>query len=899
MKRDLLFHRRRAEEFVKKLSLQDKINIFYGTDEDKEKLGLSGLDFAAEAAHGVQARHDQSFDLGAPVFTTVFPNPIGMAASFDKKMMRRIGKVVGTETRSLANERLHNGLCPFAPTVDMERDPRWGRNEEAYGEDPHLASRLAGEYILGMAGDDPVYVRCGATLKHFYGNNVEQERFLSDSRMPEDLREDYYLRVFREIIEYAQPLSVMSSYNLINGGAATFNSEIRDKLKKWGVPYVVSDAFTLRLAVDKQHTAADGCDAMKKAFEAGVDLFLEDKDYARPVLEEALQKGIVTEEHLTEAVISRLTVFSALGLMKEDKDGSGCTVAFSKDFYNISKVDTPENRAVSREAAAKSAVLLKNDGMLPVADTVCSGAGDAGIVAFGPFVNRCPMDWYSGASSHVVTFAEGMNIPGEELFPIVRIKLGSAGFTGKADSDIATENGGESSEFSAGDNGTEVINDAGNNSIEVANDAGDNGTEVSDDADDTKRDGSFCEGLNSAIYYAGIRDGCVVPVSREEAELFSIMLWDESRMTIRSLSTGKLLTTISPDVRHKNMEESSEDFVLYANADDVFSWFANEAFQLFDRDGEVIRFAPEDALRFWEDDRICGISNFDGRMNIAFETVKDVDRLISDAVDKYGLVTKKGKGNSGTNVFACFGLHPIVNMKEERDRESIELPPFQRAVLRRLRQSFENIALILMGNAPLAVSEEDEVAEIRSIIWSAFGSEEFGNGLADVIKGRVSPAGRLPQTWYTGDDQLGSIDDYDIRSSGMTYLYMTEKPLYRFGYGLSYTEFESELIVENDMTGGRSNCEICGSADDTENRSEKTEKISGNTRYIVRIKNTGNVTSDHVIQLYRSESGEVYLYDHDIEGRDVTGRSIPSGSRMVYFERIHDVKPGEERLLFL
>lgn len=843
MKRNLEFHRKRAEAFTEKLSLQDKINVFYGTAEDWERLGLSMLDFAAEAAHGVQARHDQSFDLGEPICTTVFPSPIGMAASFDKELMHHIGEVVGTETRSLFNEGLHNGLCPFAPTIDMERDPRWGRNEEAYGEDPHLASRLAGEYVLGMAGDDPNYVRCGATLKHFYANNVENKRFMSDSRMPEDLKEDYYLRVFKEMIEYSDPLSVMSSYNFINGVAATFNPEIREKLKAWGVPFVVSDAFTMRLAVDQQHSAEDGCDALKKAFEAGVDMFLEDGRYMRPFMEEALEKGIITEEYLTEAIINRMTVFSVLGLMAEDQGEDGCTKAFPKDKYNSSKVNTAENRVLAREAAAKTVVLLKNDGMLPVdgglrgdVNEENQSAGGISQFAFGPFVNRCPIDWYGGLSSHIVTFTEGMNIPGEELFPVVRFIL-------SGDSDKK-------------DNNTDVI-------IE-------NGSTEAKKTVEKK--------------YAGIRDGKVVSVSADEAELFRIMLWDESRITIRSLSTGKLLTTISPDKKIKNIEEVSDTFELYANADDAFSWFANEAFQLYDEKGEVIRFTADDALNFWENEqsvakdsdnrtvgntffdegsinnsaimlcgrKIKGIINPDGKMALSFETVKDVETILSETIAQNNL-------SSDTDIFACFGLHPIVNMKEERDRESIELPPFQRAVLRKLRQTFRNIVLVLIGNGPIAVTEEDKAPEIRSILWSAFGCEEIGNGLADVITGKVSPAGRTSQTWYRDDSQLGDIEDYDIRKTGMTYLYMTEKPLYRFGYGLSYTTFESEL------------------------NGTKT-----------RVKNTGSVTSDHVVQIYKSPDGEYFLYDNDRDCRNVSGREIPTGSKLVFFERLHDVKPGEE-----
>ncbi|MCR5149256.1 MAG: glycoside hydrolase family 3 C-terminal domain-containing protein [Eubacterium sp.] len=861
MKRDLQKHREAAERFTKSLSLQDKIEVFYGTNEMRESLGLPQLDFSAEAAHGVQARHDQSFDAGEPSFTTIFPNPVGMAASFDKELMHDIGEVVGIETRSLANEGLHNGLCPFAPTVDMERDPRWGRNEEAYGEDPHLTSRMAGEYIRGMAGDDQEFVRCGATLKHFYGNNVEYNRFISDSRMPEDLKEDYYLRVFKEIVEYAQPLSVMTSYNLINGTAATFNPEVKSCLKDKGVPFVVSDAATLKLAVDSQHTAENDTDALKKAFDAGVDMFLEDAKYERPILEEAIKKGIVTEQDLETAVINRLTVYSALGLMKEDRGEDGCSRAFPKDVYNIDRVDTDDSRRLARRAAAESVVLLKNEGMLPV-----DAADGRKKFAFGPFVDRYPLDWYGGISSHNVTFCEGMKLPGDEFFPLVRIVLG--GNTG----DMA---------------GTGVGTDAGDMAGAGV------GTDVGDMA-----------GGHGDKKYAGIRDGRVVPVSREDAELFRIMLWDESRITIRSVSTGKILTSIPPEKHIVNSETAPESFILYANANDAFSWFTNEAFQFIDDEGEVLRFTPENALHFWEDSRIRGIRNHDGERYVSFETVKCVENMLQDTISEYGL-------SMDSEIFACFGLHPIVNCKEERDRESIELPPFQRAVVRELRKSFDNIALVLIANAPVAVTEEDEAAEIKSILWTAFGSEELGNGLADVIKGSISPAGRLSQTWYKDDTQLADIEDYDIRKTGMTYLYMKDVPLYRFGYGLTYTTFEVDFLEEKPVNGacdeaGENEYEasvvekhVNGACDDAgENGCEvydaESSRVVSAENIRVRVKNTGSFTSDFVVTIYQSEDGELFIYDNDRTGRDVRGRKIPAGSRLVYFERVHDIRPGED-----
>ena len=793
MKRDLTYHRKRAEEFVRGLSFEDKMTIFHGKSKKQAELGLYYFKFAGEAAHGVQARHDQNFDYGEPQFTTVFPCPIGMAASFDKEMMRNIGNVVGTEMRSLLNEHLHNGLCGLAPTVDMERDPRWGRNEEAYGEDPHLVSRMGGEYIRGIAGNNENFIQCASTLKHFYGNNVEHNRFISDTKISDELRENYYLRVFKEIIEYGQPMSVMTSYNLVNGVPSTFNPEAKNLLKKWGVPYIVSDAFTLEYAVEDQKTATDGADAVRKAFEAGIDTFFESLDFEFAAMDDAFEKGLINEDYITEAIINKLTVYSALGLMPEDLMEDGRSKYFPLSEYNKEKVDTAESRMLARTAAAESVVLLKNE-MLPITE-------EDEPFLFGPFSNRCPLDWYSGLPSHTVTLKEGLGIKSEDLYPYVRIKINAP--SGESDSTDS----------------------------------------------------------NKGPMYAGIQEGKVVPVNKEYSEIFRIMLWDNARITIRSTSTGKLLTTASPDCKFRNNVEAAESFTLYTNADEAFSWFVNEAFLLIDKDGKEIIFSEDNAQTFWEDSRIAGIKNTDGEMSVSFETLMDGSTLIEKAIAENNL-------RRNTKIIAAFGLHPIVNCKEERDRDTIELPPYQRAILRELREHFDNITLTLLANAPVAISEEDEAIEIKSILWSALGSEELGNGLADIIYGRTSPAGRLPQTWYTGDDQLPAIDNYDIKNNKMTYLYMTEEPLYRFGYGLTYSKFDSELIIEGDKT-------------------------------LVRVTNKGNTPSDYTALLFQSEDGKTYLYGEDRAFVDVSGNEIPVGSRLIAFHRFKDIQRGSAKTVEL
>ncbi|MCR4838187.1 MAG: glycoside hydrolase family 3 C-terminal domain-containing protein [Eubacterium sp.] len=780
MRRDREYHKKAAAEFLVGLNLEQKLLVISGHAKDRMAAGLPPLEALGEAAHGVQARHDQSFDknVGAPVCTTIFQNPVGFAATWDKELMRRVGDLVGTEGRSLYNAGLHNALCMLAPTVDMERDPRWGRNEEAYGEDPHLTSRIAGEYIRGMAGEDPRYVRCGATLKHFYGNNVENGRSLENSNIPEHLKDSYYIRVFEEVIDYADPIAVMSSYNYVNGVPNTFNPELTTRLKNRGLPFVTGDGGVIDLAVKLQKEAESIPDALVKAIHAGMDCFAENAEVIRAGLQEALDSGKLTEEEIDRIAMNRLVACSMLGLLHPEEGEK----TFPKEIYNASRVDTEEGRALSREASAEAAVLLKNETeALPLHE-------DERVLLLGPFADRCPMDWYSGITSHQVTLKEGIKdrIDGcESLYPYVRIRLGETRF-------------------------------------------------------------------------AGLEGEKIIPVNYEDAEIFRIMLWDDSRFTIRAMSNGKLLTTLPPGHTIINSEEKGYP-VLFAAQEEAFSWFALEAFRFYDGSGNPIRFTEENVLHFWEDERICGICNHDGGVPMRFETVTTAEELLDEAL-RIGEEGNRADEENGIDaVVAAFGLHPIVNGKEERDRTSIELPPFQRVLLRQIREKHSNVILVLHTNSPIAIVEEQEDPHVRAILWMATGSEEYGNALADVLYGFVSPAGCLCQTWYRGDDQLVDIRDYDIEKNKMTYLYMEEEPLYRFGYGLSYTTFEKTIL---------------------ENASDQVT---------VLVKNTGDRTSDCIVQVYACPDGGFCLYED---------RSGP-GNRLAAFTRLKDMKPGEERSVTL
>ena len=166
---------KRLDWLLAKMTIEEKLGCLSSRMPALERLGIPAMSFGGEAAHGVEARNDQN-TLGGPEPTTSFVQPIGMSATWDPELIRQAGTVTGTEARVIYHRHPDRGLSRWAPTVDLERDPRWGRTEEGYGEDPVLTGEMASAYVQGMQGDSDRYLRVAATLKHFYGNNTEVGR---------------------------------------------------------------------------------------------------------------------------------------------------------------------------------------------------------------------------------------------------------------------------------------------------------------------------------------------------------------------------------------------------------------------------------------------------------------------------------------------------------------------------------------------------------------------------------------------------------------------------------------------------------------------------------------------------------------------------------------------------
>jgi beta-glucosidase len=398
----------RARDIVARLSLEEKLGMMASRQIAVPRLGIEEFHIGGEAAHGYAAKN-------APA--TSFPQTIGLSCSWDAELLKEIGSLVGNEARAYFRKRRGMaGLCLFAPTVDMERDPRWGRTEEAYGEDPTLSGRLSAAYVEGLQGDHPFYLKAVASPKHFYANNNEAERTSSSSSVSPRLRREYYLAAFEPAVARARSASLMTSYNAINGVPAMLHPDILAVAKgEWGMEgFVVCDGGALPLLVSDHRYCQDIAQAAALSIKAGVDNFTEDTGTVREALRSALARGLIDEAAIDASLARVFKVRIRLGLF----DPPGLN---PYEDIGESALWGPEPGLLALRAARESIVLLENRsaGHALGPGLPWRAASLESLAVLGPLADCAYRDWYSGSSAYRVSPFQALcaRLPG------VRIRL--------------------------------------------------------------------------------------------------------------------------------------------------------------------------------------------------------------------------------------------------------------------------------------------------------------------------------------------------------------------------------------------------------------------------------------------------------------------------------------------
>ncbi|MET9634362.1 glycoside hydrolase family 3 C-terminal domain-containing protein [Lentzea sp. NPDC006480] len=682
--------RLRIDDLLGRLTLDERLAMLHQYSPAVPRLGIAAFRTGTETLHGVAW-------LGE---ATVFPQAVGLGASWDEELVRRVAEATSVELRAFHYHRPTavgtgtNSLQAWAPVLNLLRDPRWGRNEEGYSEDPLHTARLGVAFCRGLAGEHDRFLRSAPVLKHFLAYNNENDRCVTSSGVRPRVLQEYDLAAFRPVVASGAATGAMAGYNLVNGRPCHVSPLIETELRRWAEAtghelFVVSDAEAPSNLVDPEHYFDDHAESHAAALKAGIDSFTDHgEDSATPVgrLREALDRGLIDESDVDKAVRRQLEIRLRLG---EFDPGLDPYAAIGPEV-----IDCAEHRALARQAATESVVLLRNTGLLPL-------ARDRRVAVIGPLADTLCEDWYSGTLPYQVTIAGGLEAA-----------LG------------------------------EVV---------------------------------VSEGLDRIALH-----------SRTSGELlgktaFDVADWGDGVLTLRSVENRRYLSL------------KREDGSLTTEQQQIKSWDVGETFRLVPADDS---FLLQNVLT----GRYAVVDPVDGRVSVTASNAESAERWHRELLHD-GAAEAVELARSADVAVVVLGNHPLIHGRETEDRTGIALAASQDSLLRAVAAVRPETALVVMSSYPYALDWADE--HLPAVVWTSHGGQETGTALASVLLGDADPAGRLPQTWYRGDDELPHPLDYDIIKAGWTYQYHRAAPLYPFGHGLSYTDFAySELELSSATLDG-------------------------------------------------------------------------------------------------
>jgi beta-glucosidase len=683
-----------AAHLLDQFTLEEKLSLLHQANPAIERLGLAPFHTGTEALHGLSW-------LGE---ATQFPQAVGLAASWDLDLIRRVGEAVGTEVRGKHAASPEVSLNVWAPVVNPLRHPLWGRNEEGYSEDSWLTGRMGCAYSRGLRGDDPVRWRTVPTLKHFLGYNNEVDRSTTNSQLRQRVLHEYELPAYRPAIEEGAAGAVMLSYNLVNGRPAHVSDLVRTHLRSWVADsadlLIVSDAAAPTNLYGSEEFFAGPVPAHAAALAAGVDSFTDNDTNAEPTvsaMRQALAEGLIDVDQVDAAVLRLLTARARTGEFDTDPHPFAAITA--------DVIGAPAHLALAREATAAGTVLLKNAaaGALPLLPL----APATRVAVLGPLADRVLTDWYSGSLIAPVSLTEGLEAA-----------LGAMGGT------VSTASG--SDIIALGDPRTGRYLTSG---------------------------GATGGRLHAASDTVG------------DAQSFELTEWGHGHVTLRNLASDRLVTR----GQHGYLEDT---------ATRVGGWVAQEALRLLRHDDGTVSLQHRGSGLWLHAD----LGN--GSILAAPATEATADRFALRVL-RSGLAHAASVAAAADTVIVTVGNDPHLGGRETEDRPALALPAQQAELVAVAADANARVVLLVISSYPFALGTALDRAP--AIVWSSHAGEQLGNGLADLLTGRVEPTGRLAQTWWAGEGDLADVLDYDIITSRSTYLYSAARPDFAFGHGLGYT----------------------------------------------------------------------------------------------------------------
>ncbi len=748
----------RADDLLKRLTLEEKASLMQNNSPAIERLGIKAYEWWNEALHGV----------GRSGLATVFPQAVGMAASFNDALLLDVFTAVSDEARAKSFEyskqgglKRYQGLTFWTPNINIFRDPRWGRGQETYGEDPYLTSRMGVAVVKGLQGPaDAEYDKLHACAKHYAvhsGPEWNRHSYNAENIDPRDLWETY-LPAFKELVQTANVKEVMCAYNRFEGEPCCGSNRLLTQIirDEWGYDgLVVSDCWAIAdfYRQNAHATHPDATNASANAVINGTDLECG-SDFRN--LPEAVKAGLITESQIDISIKRLLKARFELGEMN----------AAPAWQIPISVVNSVKHQQLALQIAEESIVLLQNNNnILPLEK-------NTKIALMGPNANDSVMQWgnYNGFPAHTVTLLEAMKkmVPAGQLIyePGCDRTMDMAVSSLFHECSIDGKNGFAAQYWNTRTpEGEPVATDVLATSFRLT----------------TTGATAFAAGVNIRDFSA--RYKTVFRPSKSGEVAFQFQNMGRATLTINGELVVRNIFAATPNIVHKMEVEAGKSYEIEIN----FSQ-----------------------------------GNFDASLNFDFGTLVPFD--LSASIEKVK--------EADIVVFAG-GIAPSLEGEEMRvtipgfkggDRTDIELPAIQRRMLQALKAAGKKVVFVNFSGSAMGFVPETQSCE--AILQAWYPGQAGGTAIANVLFGDYNPTGKLPVTFYKNVEQIPDFENYSMK--GRTYRFMTEKPLFPFGFGLSYSTFNvGEAKVFNDEIN-------------------KTESVE----LSIPVTNSGKIDGTEVIQVY-------------------------------------------------
>jgi beta-glucosidase len=715
----------RAKDLISRLTLEEKAILMCDQSDAIPRLGIKKFNWWSEALHGY-ANNDN---------VTVFPEPIGMAASFNDGLVYQIFNAASDEARAKYNQWIQGGnenkrflsLSVWTPNVNIFRDPRWGRGQETYGEDPYLTSRMGVQVVKGLQGpSDAKYRKLLACAKHYAvhsGPEWSRHELNLNNVDPRELYETY-LPAFKALVQEADVRQVMCAYQRLDDEPCCGNSRLLQRILRdeWGYKYiVVSDCGAITDFFTSHKVSSGAVHAASKAVLAGTDVECVWENYPYKTLPEGVKRGLIKEEDIDKSLMRVLTGRFDLGELDND-----AIVPWTKIPASI--LNNEAHRKLALDMARETMTLLQNkNNILPLSKSAKK------IAVIGPNADDKPMLWgnYNGTPVRTISILDG-----------IKTKLPENKFIY--------------------DKGCDLVEDKVTQSY----------------FDQLSFEGK--PGIKARYWNNRNREGVVVATDQ---------IINPIKMTTagqHEFASGVKLEDFSAIYETEFIPKVTEELIFKGGATGHFELIVNGE-KLIEYDNwrtlpSRIPLKVEAGKKYKIEIRYAQLNNWQANLELNFGKEVDVD---------YTELVKKLKGID--LVIFVGGLSGKLEGEEMPvnypgfkggDRTNIDLPSVQRNCLKALKEAGKKVVYVNCSGSAIALTPETETCD--AILQAWYAGESGGQAVADVLFGDYNPSGKLPVTFYRSSEQLNDFEDYSMK--GRTYRYMTDA-LFPFGYGLSYTTF--------------------------------------------------------------------------------------------------------------